>query len=365
MIIVENVFYENQCYENYFYGDDAIWENKLSQMEAEWKNVIQKINDNSGYTLDRSDEKSLKNFALYQRQRTYAEFEHNKAMKREAIEAFTKAICSHNGWQYSPEIKKWVCDTSEKETHPEESLKISENVEPLLNDLDVRIIQYETEEKLVFSDMPVIMINPFCPTSVGLSVIGIVIFFPISINKLVVIYDPVIFNIKGIKYSISRDENEVKELNSYQFVSAHSLIFSSQRLELDHLVSISDKLIQDRNVRDECSAATQLGPPENSVVHITTRKLIRDSRLSFCKLPKYVDRIGHIGREAIPRKYEKGWENKLKLKEQIMPTLYKDRVIDSNRDDWANNAARKAYSDMTKFAMYYWDQASSNEENKD
>lgn len=41
--IVENIPFKDQCYENFYYGDDLIWENKLSEVERKAEPVINSI----------------------------------------------------------------------------------------------------------------------------------------------------------------------------------------------------------------------------------------------------------------------------------------------------------------------------------
>ena len=47
--IIENVPYQKQCYEDYYYGNDEIWENKLGKIENDAALIIAKINEQSCY----------------------------------------------------------------------------------------------------------------------------------------------------------------------------------------------------------------------------------------------------------------------------------------------------------------------------
>ena len=43
-LLPDKVFYESQCHKKYFYGEDGILENQLSQKEGEWATACKKNN---------------------------------------------------------------------------------------------------------------------------------------------------------------------------------------------------------------------------------------------------------------------------------------------------------------------------------
>ena len=67
---IEAVPYKDQCYKSYFYGKDGIWEDQLGEMETKWAVVFKKIKEKD--VLSEEDLKLIKQFAVYQRQRTVA-----------------------------------------------------------------------------------------------------------------------------------------------------------------------------------------------------------------------------------------------------------------------------------------------------
>ena len=58
-----------------------------------------------------------------------------------------------------------------------------------IEDLKLLIINYDTQGELISSDVPVIALNPFHPPSTGWGCMGLILFFPVAPNKLVVLYD--------------------------------------------------------------------------------------------------------------------------------------------------------------------------------
>lgn len=87
--------YKSQCCRDYLYGDDAVWEEKLGLMESEWARAIKDASSSES-----PSEKSfalLKQFALFQRQRTVAELEYRNKEHREHLEEIAKSVCHHRG----------------------------------------------------------------------------------------------------------------------------------------------------------------------------------------------------------------------------------------------------------------------------
>lgn len=72
-IIAKPVYYGSQCYGKYFYGEDGLWETRLSEMEGKWATSVYKAIN--GEKLSQEDILSLKEFIVYQRQRTSAEID--------------------------------------------------------------------------------------------------------------------------------------------------------------------------------------------------------------------------------------------------------------------------------------------------
>ena len=58
--IIENAPYRKQCYEDYYYGDDEVWEEKLGAIESSAALIIAKINKQSNYYPDVEEIKILK-----------------------------------------------------------------------------------------------------------------------------------------------------------------------------------------------------------------------------------------------------------------------------------------------------------------
>ena len=86
--IYENVAYGNQCYESYFYGTDLEWEKRLNLMEQQWGMVLDKVC--AGEMLGENDKNLLRQFALYQYQRTVSRDQFNILSYKENVREIAK-----------------------------------------------------------------------------------------------------------------------------------------------------------------------------------------------------------------------------------------------------------------------------------
>ena len=68
--IIEEVPYKKQCYENYYYGNDGMWEEKLGEIERKTSLIINRILNQSTYYPNPKEISTMKEFVLYQRYRT-------------------------------------------------------------------------------------------------------------------------------------------------------------------------------------------------------------------------------------------------------------------------------------------------------
>ena len=207
--------YKYQCYKDYYYGKDHVWEDRLSHMENEWRETMNMVREQQH--LDAIHIHRLKSFALYQRQRTFGEGQYNKKVREELIVEYGKVICANNGWEFTDNLKEMCLERAREEATPAEHLKDAEEYIAVIDDLSVVIINYTTKRRLISSDVPVIAINPFELNKIGYGCMGIILLFPVTPHQLAVIYDANMYpRFKGKLYVSLDNENEVRNLNILQ-----------------------------------------------------------------------------------------------------------------------------------------------------
>ena len=346
---IEAVPYKDQCYKNYFYGKDGIWEEQLGEMETKWGIVFAKIKEKD--VLLEADLKLIKQFAVYQRHRTFAENEYEKKSRESMIIECGKMLYANKGWVFDEEAEKICKDRASSEITPAENLEEAMNVSKYLDDLDVVVINYNTPSELISSDVPVIAINPFHQLTIGYACMGIILFFPVSRHQLVVIYDGKMYSrFRNKQFMDIEDETEVYHLNAFQYVSAETILFSYRA---DELCSFSDS---EKEARDKCrnkKPITTLGPEQNKIIFSGMRLTLYDCELSFGQLSHQYRRIPFTCREAVPRQWDEGWERKLNIKEQVIMTIMREKPEITADSGLTKKDLKLGYRRMASVAKYY------------
>lgn len=309
--LIGYVPYKNQCQSSYFYGEDLSLEKRLSEMENNWNSVFKIIFE--AKELHDRDFKYIKQFAIYQYQRTAAELEFEQDSLSETIFETAKSKLNHSHVQYDIKKLKEECDElAQKKISPTQTLKYCDSLLEIIDDLKVLVINYKTDHQLLFSDSPIIMMNPFFMPGVGYGVIGLVIVFPVSPNQLVVLYDSKIYSrYRENSYITSYDENEVVKLNELQLVSAHKLLYSSNSKPFD---DFSETDWTNRSVFRGKRAIDTLGSSDNKLILSSLRRSYVNYDWSFAQIQHRYRRIPFLCKDAYPRLYDEGWNKKLEMR---------------------------------------------------
>ena len=316
--VIKEVNYRSQCKKAYFYGSDLKWENQLSQYEDRWSKVFIQIDNQK--ELDENEIKSIKEFALFQRLRTSGEFSHHYQERTELFKMYVQELCLMNGFDYDDEVKNVIKQNVDKSLSPSDLLDVINAIEKTIDDLSVVFIIYSTQNKLIISDVPIIMINPFHSPSIGLGCVGLVILFPVSVDTLAVIYDSNVYKTNaGFLYVESTNESEVETLNRLQYISADKIILGKTR---DHFPELKKELIDIRSMNRDVNPVSRLGEGNNQLLVVDSRKTLLDEPLSFALINHSIGKIPFEFREGVQRKWTETWEQKLKNKSRIMSEIY-------------------------------------------
>lgn len=349
--ILQSVPYSGHCYKDYYYGKDGVWENQLSEMERIWANTIKLVL--SKCPLSNDDILSLKKFALYQRQRTIAEENYSKQSRKEMLMECSKCICANNGYKYDADVVEKICAERVNESMaPAEMLRYAEPCLDLINDLGVVVIEYKTQLDLCSSDVPVISINPFCQRTIGYASMGLIMLFPISSRHLVVLYDEKMYpKFKGKRYVEICNEKEVLNLNVLQLISAEKILFGKDERAFS-MFSASHWDVRKYNRNSKVVNA--LGSSTQRIMGTSLRMTIFDCSFSFGKIDSSFANIPFCCREAVPRVWEKEWEEKLDTKPHIMSQIAGFRPDMLNELGLTKKEFRQGFEKMAKAAKKYW-----------
>lgn len=345
---INRAHYGSQCKADYYYGADLLWENKLQSLESIWGASLSNIL--SGEFSD-SDIKEMKSFAVFQYQRSKGNNDFKIEERTEVAKKLVETYCENKDLIFSDEtIEKTVCEYVDDtlESVPQFSLKMASDLSDVIDDLSALVITYNTKNELITSDNPVILINRFCEGTTGFACLGLIIFFPISPKKLVVFYDSKIYPKFSDKKNITiNNENEVLNLNVFQLISAENIVLYKDSLKFIDF----HKAFSTRNRNLAIEKAHMLGAKEQRLIINTMKPTIFECSLSFAVMCNEAQSILYPCREAVPRKYEKGWEDKLINKSTIMPEIQKLTKV---RITQTQKSTKKACLAMLKLAQKYW-----------
>ena len=348
--IISPVPYKDQCYKNYYYGPNDVWENRLSAMEVEWSNTFNHVINKK--PLTESIIISLKRFALYQRQRTLAEENFSKQIRKELLIEQAKQICAEKGWEFDA-TAELICEQKANDSvAPAENLQFADQFIDSIEDLCVTIINYKSKYRLISSDVPVVSINPFHQPTIGYGCMGLIMLYPISPHQLIVIYDGKMYpKYKGKQYVELCNDNEVINLNALQLISAEKILFTK---EPDDFITLKGEHWKIRNQNRSSNAIQALGPNNQRLIAFSPRKTIFLHDFTFGKIRHDFSSIPFSCRDAIPRTWEKGWEDKLSNNIKFLPEIAKEHSGIAKTLKLSTRDLRRELEKMYKATMKYW-----------
>lgn len=353
--VVNDVPYMDQCYEDYFYGSDKKWENELSRLEGKWASIFDKIILNASYYPSHEEISLIKEFVVYQAHRTPSI---NNQIKEYGWKLIETAVNMQYGKTLDiidPKIKQQVKIQFIKEKMSNTSqmcLEISKNVVKAIKDLNLLIINYTGSIDLVTSDNPIIFYNDYCIYSTGLSQAGLIIFFPVSSRKLIVIYDSKMYpRFKEKKIVELNNESEVKLLNKFQIISADNLVFFKNKIMSDLVKKLKKEVQNERKLYFESLIPYDFGPDKDKLVPFHKPNHPLKCNFSFAKLNSKAEKISKYDRNVkdwFTRKKKKEIIERMKIRENILPQI-PDPVIKMYRKN------DKLIKEVNKFIYDYWD----------
>lgn len=282
------------CSEDYFYDQDGKIENTLANMEGRW-NIALKNTINDNFTAD--DVESIREFVIYQIIRTKAMLSHNRQMATTMM----KGILKQKFGDIADEdvVNELLKNKIKNEITPEFDLSVVKETIPTICDLEMKIVTNEAKMRLITSDVPIIIINPFSPYSAGLGSIGEVIFFPISPWKMIFFYDAKLFGQLPDKIY---DESIIRIFNKLQFVSADERLLAKEIEDFNCVVK-SEELKSKREQFQKIKETNIINDEEGTLFAAKSRSIPYYYSVPIFRLPKPLRKIPDNFRETFPREY--------------------------------------------------------------
>lgn len=348
-----NIPYMNQCYEKYFYDKDNRWEKELELLENKWSILINKIIVENYYP-DENEKKTLKEFAVYQKNRTKYHSEEMQELVWANLKAYIEIKLNHENKKIDEEklekIKKAFLK-NKKQNIIQDSLKVSKSICKHIDDLELCIIKYNTKRKLISSDNPIICYNNLYFRATGYDYAGIIIFFPVNSELLIVIYDSTMYaNNDSKKIINSTNEYEVKYLNYYQILNSNGLIFFKNKKMTDELMTALNNKKINKYLKYNKNIPSVLGQKNEKIIVMQPKYILLQHNFTFANLPRKAKLIPPSALDWFPRKEENEYNERMHFREKIIPNLNELNKEKSGGVAWTEKDAKK----FNEFVKDYW-----------
>ena len=295
----------------------------------------------------------MKEFVLYQRYRTTRNTENLLNMEWSRAKTYIEMEFDNKRKKLPESILNQIQNQFEQRYRtmiPQQALDVTSYLLNKIDDLELIIIQYNNEkQKLISSDNPVIFYNPFNKRSLGLVNAGLIIIFPISPKKLIVIFDSKMYQkYKGKKIVNLNNENEVKKLNALQLIVAKDIVYFQDKNQSE---IVKKQYKENKKVRIEFAEngqAKALGTSTNKMIAFPQSYIPINYEFTFGKVPYKATGFGENEIDWFPRYIDQEYEKRM----QFRPILFKKIPGRTNQKYTKPNI--KNIERFNKLVYEYW-----------
>lgn len=245
---IEHAKLKNQCYKNYFYGQENNLEEALSSVEAKAAQILREITGNdAALPLPLVDHFNLIVYVLLQYGRTL----HSADTTNEAMDDLAKYVLQGSEAENNIDLSKIQIGLKNA---PSFSLGIVASGYPYLLDLDYKLLVNKTRIEFVTSDNPVVLYNQLLSyrkfvSNTGLCTKGLQVFLPVDPHHVLLFYDRDVYTVGNKKTMIVevRRSRDVVHLNGLQVCAAlNNVYFRNPDLDIESLYSEFSKCRSDK-----------------------------------------------------------------------------------------------------------------------
>jgi len=244
---IHNASLNEQCYENYFYGDDGGIEGALAKLEEAFKSTVGDLSPKHLEAVTTEKSRLLCLFVHYQNFRTAAAADDTA----DFIDGLAKKVLAKDS-RLDPEMLARVKIGPQMPQH--ETLYHAAEAEPILLDLDVKFLVSDKKVGFVLSDHPVASLNQwmehhpvFCRVGAndGIALRGLQWFLPLSPHVCVAVFDPGAYEYGSPRRrTCSVGLRDIRLLNTLQALRARECIYFDPRCTAEEEIV---RICYDRN----------------------------------------------------------------------------------------------------------------------
>lgn len=328
---------KNQCYKDYFYGKEQVFERTLGEIEAvtsEIFNIIEQRNTLPSW--DSEEYIMLIFFILIQHSRT----RYSTDALDEMIDKVMKHICG-------PVAKEKGLDISEVKIGfrdvAQYSVAMTVQNYPILLDLHCKLLKNCSEMEFITSDNPVVLYNQFMAyrksgSNTGYASKGLQIFFPIDPKNLMFFYDSEIYRVGNKKKKIIEvtDVGDIFKINTLQICSClENIYFLDQHFDCELLYKKATPFFRKIKAKVESFPQYENEGGYGELMRMCREDIITRLNLSFLTI----------------KKSAKKWRNEFR-KQSVQPAVVvrKEQLCKDHRD-FLKAVQKKQYDPLDFFSF--------------
>ncbi|GFZ79861.1 hypothetical protein GCM10011531_07250 [Aquaticitalea lipolytica] len=241
--IIPNADLNGQAQEKYFYGKDLERENWFGNIEDKTSNVLKKVVKTKQLPKDKSDDYYwIWLFMLLQAYRTRANADEFNEMVDSSLKTAMKFEKKFEDFEF--DNYSFAHDDA-----IEISLDILLKSLPMLLDMQIKLLKNDTNKELITSDNPISKYNQFLESRkfpyghTGIMSKGLQIFYPLSPDLLLTMYDPRVYKVGNKKQfsNILMNAKDIEFLNILTCLHSNKSVFSSEKVSDFQLEQILEK----------------------------------------------------------------------------------------------------------------------------
>jgi hypothetical protein len=255
-IIIPSCSVADQASKDYFYGDSNA-EDQVCLIENRLQHCLQDVVSNAG--ISKTALAHLTEYILFQDART-AKKRTETATAYRAMEALfslsknAKTIDDAKQWRIDNPLSGFSAD--DKQWHWRSILQAVSSAWSM-QDLSYILLRNRTNLPFIFSDSPVIFMNPHMSAfsdrgTLGSISKGLIVVFPLNHENCILLYDTDVYNLKLIylksydkaKRVLDITEVDTEVINSLQFFGAENCVYSGDQAALEKLKVLNRSTIR-------------------------------------------------------------------------------------------------------------------------
>ena len=213
--IIEHGSINDNLWEEYFYGEDAVVENRLAEYEGKWKKIISSIIETERLPETRTDLILLRYFILISSART---LKRGEQMNNDCMNLTKKVLEVEDSEQFEKIMSMGTGRLSAKVKSPTlPFLEVAQELQPSVIDLKIELLINRSSIDYVTSDNPVVFYNQLfqeknLSRGFGWGEYGIQFIIPISPKIAICMYDSAVYDIKETELKSNSTINKLNEL---------------------------------------------------------------------------------------------------------------------------------------------------------